>query len=72
VKFTQGAPTQGDGKCSLTTELTCDASITTIDPTKVVATKAQTTDNCLYTVAFAHAAGCPVGSDISDVVDKLD
>jgi len=54
---------------SLTTELTCDKDITTID---VAAVEATFVDKCHYTVTFAHKAGCPVAKDFTDITDKLD
>ena len=62
-------PTVAGTKLSFTTDLTCDKTITTVDPLVVVAS--VDADKCHYKVAFAHAAGCPVAKDITDITDKL-
>ena len=62
-------PTVAGTKLSFTTDLTCDETITTVDPLVVVAS--VDADKCHYKVAFAHAAGCPVAKDITDITDKL-
>ena len=70
IKQINAEETCSDGKpMSLTTELTCDKDITTID---VAAVEATFVDQCHFTVAFAHKAGCPVAKEFTDITDKLD
>jgi len=62
-------PTKAGTKLSFTTELTCDATITTVDPAVIVAS--SDADKCHYTVAFAHEAGCPIAKSITDITDAI-